>query len=329
MATEPQPRQFSRHGDQRARAGQNGRAGHADATVRLRADIGRWGMIPEWLLDAGVSARAVHLYAILATKYADREGRCWPVSRKTLARHLGVKAETVDAALRELVAVRGVSIQRRRGDDGVWRTNNYTVFFARPTTTNKAAQLGAENGLPSPANGTTLAREEEPEVAPESRPDPEIRSSSTDPDETGDAGASRWRCKTDEALKELRVRFERIVEVYPRADNQKRAWTMFQKLNPSDSLIEVILADIEKKKRTMWGAVEPRYITSLVNYLIDERWTDDVSDVAPYSAVELKQARRTLSARFLGRCPHGPACGSVDDCLKAIAACERERRSRD
>jgi hypothetical protein len=48
--------------------------------------------------------------------------------------------------------------------------------------------------------------------------------------------------ETDGALKELRVQFERICDVYPRADNQKRAWNTFQKLNPSDALMEVILA---------------------------------------------------------------------------------------
>lgn len=126
----------------------------------------------------------------------------------------------------------------------------------------------------------------------------------------------------------LRARFERVIAVYPRVEKKKRAWKIFQALNPTDALTEFILADIEKKKRTVWGGVAPQYITSLVNYLLEERWTDDVSEIAPYSGAELARARQILGSRFLGRCPHGGACESLDACLKTIADRERQHNRR-
>ena len=56
---------------------------HAAAT----SDSTPYSRVPEWLLDANVSDRAVRLFGILA-RYADqRTGICHP-SRKTLASRL-------------------------------------------------------------------------------------------------------------------------------------------------------------------------------------------------------------------------------------------------
>lgn len=126
----------------------------------------------------------------------------------------------------------------------------------------------------------------------------------------------------------LRVRFDRVCEGYPRVEKKKRCWKLFQKLNPSDGIVDVIVADIERKKRTVWGGVKPRYIPNLDKYLEDERWADEVSEIAPYSAEELAQARSVMTRRYLGRCPHQPACDSIDACLKNIAARSRREHRR-
>ena len=144
---------------------------------------------------------------------------------------------------------------------------------------------------------------------------------------THDAGASLFALNgSGDERTVLRIRFERVCAVYPRVTKKNRTWRAFQKLNPTEAITEHLLADIERKKRTVWGGVEPKFIPSLINYIVEERWTDDVTDVAPYSAVELAEARRISSRRFMGRCPHNPACASFDDCLKTIARREREQR---
>ena len=56
----------------------------------MRTDIGRYAILPEWLLDAGVSSHAIRLFGLLAAKYADREGSCHP-GRQALAAQMGVR----------------------------------------------------------------------------------------------------------------------------------------------------------------------------------------------------------------------------------------------
>ena len=108
----------------------------------------------------------------------------------------------------------------------------------------------------------------------------------------------------------------------------KRAWKNFQKLNPSDALTDFIVEKVQHQKRTIWGGVEVRFIPGLARYLEEERWTDDVSEVAPYGADELAKARNVIARRYLGRCPHNPTCEDNDTCLKAIAQRQRDEHRR-
>jgi hypothetical protein len=86
----------------------------------VRTDIGRYAIVPEWLLDSGVSSNAIRLFACLASKYADRDGQCYP-GRKRLAEDLKVTStDTVDRAAKELVAVGAIAITHRPDDTNVW-----------------------------------------------------------------------------------------------------------------------------------------------------------------------------------------------------------------
>jgi hypothetical protein len=87
-----------------------------EAPADVYAADGYFAVIPEWVLDSGISSRAVHLYALLR-RYADqRTGMAHP-SRKTLAGRLGVSDEkTVDRATEELVAVGAIRVRPRYGN---------------------------------------------------------------------------------------------------------------------------------------------------------------------------------------------------------------------
>lgn len=90
-----------------------------------------FALVPEWLLDAAVSAQAIRLYAVLS-RYADRDGQAYP-SRKLLAERLQVKDKgTVDRALKELVDVRAVTVRARQDDAGDQTSNAYTVHRTPP-----------------------------------------------------------------------------------------------------------------------------------------------------------------------------------------------------
>lgn len=150
----------------------------------LRSDVGRYAMLPEWLLTTTVSDKAIRLFAILASKYADRDGVAYP-SRAKLARDLGLaKPESVDAPARELEGVGALVVTRKRRDEDRGHLPNiYTLSFSRP-----AAEGIQNEGLPSPEKGArgsaemderspeswgTLAPKSPPTLAPENGHDPE------------------------------------------------------------------------------------------------------------------------------------------------------------
>jgi hypothetical protein len=96
----------------------------------IASDIGRYGIVPEWLIDS-VSGKAIRLFAKLAAAYADREGVCWP-SRSRLAQDLKASLKTVDRALQELQAAGALEVVARWDAEGDRTSNLYRLHFARP-----------------------------------------------------------------------------------------------------------------------------------------------------------------------------------------------------
>ncbi|MBI4939657.1 MAG: hypothetical protein HY830_02785 [Actinobacteria bacterium] len=91
---------------------------------------GRFAIVPEWLLDADVSDVAVRLYAVLL-RYGQTSGARMP-SRRLLAERLRKRStDTVDRAMKELVAVGAVAVERRRRGP-VNLTNRYVVRAVAP-----------------------------------------------------------------------------------------------------------------------------------------------------------------------------------------------------
>ena len=90
----------------------------------------RFAIVPEWLLDADIGDAAVRLYAVLL-RYGQSSGARMP-SRATLARRLHKKStDSVDRALKELVAIGAVAIEHRY-DGGQRLTNAYHLRTSRP-----------------------------------------------------------------------------------------------------------------------------------------------------------------------------------------------------
>ena len=100
----------------------------------MKSDIGRYAIIPEWLLDAGVSSTAIRLFATLAAKFADRDSDEATPSRATLASALGgCSTDTIDRATRELIAIGAIAVEQRFiGSEPT--SNRYMLFFAAPET---------------------------------------------------------------------------------------------------------------------------------------------------------------------------------------------------
>ncbi len=100
----------------------------------------RFSIVPEWVLDADVSDAAVRLYAVLL-RFGATSGQRMP-SRRTLADRLRKKSvDSVDRALKELVAIGAVEVTRR-SRDGLNLTNRYLVRSTRPGRQRPAPRSG-------------------------------------------------------------------------------------------------------------------------------------------------------------------------------------------
>jgi hypothetical protein len=111
----------------------------------------RFAIVPEWLLDADVGDCAIRLYAVLL-RYGNTSGARMP-GRATLARRLRKRStDTVDRAMRELVAVGAVRVEHRYA--GRQRlTNRYHVQTSRPDSPRSAAGVSAGGGRIHAATG--------------------------------------------------------------------------------------------------------------------------------------------------------------------------------
>ncbi len=123
-----------------------------DTVVGAERDLlvveGRFAIVPEWLLDADVSDVAVRLYAVLL-RYGQTSGARMP-SRRLLAQRLRKRStDTVDRAMKELVAVGAVVVERRRRGP-VNLTNRYVVRTDVP-----GSSAGAPAGAPGGRVGGT------------------------------------------------------------------------------------------------------------------------------------------------------------------------------
>lgn len=115
----------------------------------VTSDLGRYAIVPEWLLDTDVSANAIRLWAVLAAKFADRESDVAYPSRARLATDLHKSIDTVDRAVRELVECGALAVQARFDDEGDPTSNAYYLRFSRPgsrTDAQSPTGMGAQSG---------------------------------------------------------------------------------------------------------------------------------------------------------------------------------------
>ena len=70
--------------------------------------------------------------------------------------------------------------------------------------------------------------------------------------------------------------FEKFWSAYPRHDGKEYAQKAFTRLNPSQSLINIMLSAIEKQKQSeKWQANNGQYIPYLATWLNGRRWEDE------------------------------------------------------
>jgi hypothetical protein len=133
-----------------------------------------FAIVPEWIIDADISDCAYRLYSILL-RYGQTSGQRMP-GRALLAQRLKKRSkDTVDRAMKELVAIGAVVVERRRhGRQNL--TNRYHLMSTppgtrrppeatRPSRSSSTSQGGSRTDAASP-----LAAEMRPPLAPFLRP---------------------------------------------------------------------------------------------------------------------------------------------------------------
>lgn len=107
----------------------------------------RFAIIPEWVLDANISSRAIQCYAILA-RYADNDsGQAFP-SRSTLAKRMRCGVKVVDRSLSELVTIKAIE-KHIRIENNNYSTSVYVVKKA-------SLRVGSKMTPPSVKNDTRV-----------------------------------------------------------------------------------------------------------------------------------------------------------------------------
>lgn len=96
----------------------------------IKSDV-YFSIVPEWVIDAPISAQAVRVYAVLC-RYADKDdGTCFP-SIRTLAERINVSESTIKRALKELKAIGAIKSQKRFDKaTGEQTSNLYTVMRSK------------------------------------------------------------------------------------------------------------------------------------------------------------------------------------------------------
>ena len=96
----------------------------------IKSDV-YFSIVPEWVIDAPVSAQAVRVYAVLC-RYADKDdGTCFP-SIRTLAERINVSESTIKRAIKELKTIGAIKSQKRFDKaTGEQTSNLYTVMRSK------------------------------------------------------------------------------------------------------------------------------------------------------------------------------------------------------
>lgn len=116
----------------------------------IQVDI-KFSIIPDWVLDAAISDRAVRVYGILA-RYADNETLQAFPSRETIAKRAHCNAKAVTKAVNELIAIGAVTKAHRKTGDA-FQSNLYTLRRVGPDLT-----LGGVTGDPGVGSDLTPGR---------------------------------------------------------------------------------------------------------------------------------------------------------------------------
>jgi hypothetical protein len=225
----------------------------------------RFSIVPEWVLDANISDRAVRVYAILA-RYADSETLQAFPSRETLAKRAHCHWRSIDRALDELIELGAVSKTHRRNGDA-YQSNIYTLRRVLPRV--------------SPPTDTSDQGVLTPQSPPTDTAGNLTRTTQLEPQEL-------------EPLNNINAQFDEFWNAYPRKKGKGQARKAFEKALEKTDLV-TILAGVASYVANE-DLSNPQFVAHPSTWLNGERWDDEHTEVkvvskSPYVGGEREWVR--------------------------------------
>lgn len=212
----------------------------------------RYAVVPEWVLDAEISDRAVRVFSILS-RYVGANDSAWP-SRTTMAGRINCSVDSLDRALKELVDIGAINIERRQREDGSYSSSRYYVW------PHLGPQVAAQVPPPSRMVAATLA-------APVRTHEGTTKEGTTTNSEV--SATKRKNKKVD-----YTADFDEVWKVYPRRINKGGAYKAYcATVRRGVSVCDLINAVAEYAKQRE-GKEEAFTLHGATFFGPDERWRD-------------------------------------------------------
>ena len=113
--------------------------------------------------------------------------------------------------------------------------------------------------------------------------------------------------KQKEQDEQLGARFERFWSAYPRHVNKQAALKAFKKINPDDSVMEIILRELERQKKSaQWTKDGGQFIPHPATWLNGSRWEDELP---------AESGKKTVTAQNYGQRDYD---GEQQDAMKRM-----------
>jgi hypothetical protein len=105
-------------------------------------------------------------------------------------------------------------------------------------------------------------------------------------------------------IKDINDKFNLFWKVYPKKKAKQNAEKAFQKINPDDLLLEVIISAIEKSKTTEeWIKEKGKFIPHPATWLNGKRWLDEDVEPHPLDGIVSDKTKSTVKMLEVWRPP--------------------------